>query len=574
MKAIAESLYERSAHSTKYVRRRIPAAIRSAYPPKQTHVVRSLGTTDLSEAKTRSHIEIVKINAEFELKRRQLDLSRASKAVKRIRKLTEQQLQAISRFWMHQVLLTDEQGRQQGLDDDDFDELGEKLTAQRAELGRMLAQGKTLNIFPALHGFLYLCGLDFDPEQAEAKRASYIFLSTVVETLDHQLARQRGDTVDTATVAPESQHPLYAVAPERAPVDTRAPTWDKVFETWRDFGEDRPKSTTLAYQTPWRDLKRFVETEGIALPGDVTPKAMGQFAQSMRDRGLAVITINERITKVRSIYKIAVARHLIASSPAIDTLGYSENKAHKRSARRLPFDTKNLEQIFSSEIFTQHKRSRGQSGEATYWIPLLMFYTGARPEELAGLALSDVREDPKLGWHLSLIDRLCGEDLDLFDDDVPNSHRRTLKNASSTRLVPVAKQLIDLGLLRYVEWLRAKGETVLFPTLKKDSHDKLSGAFSKFFGRHKRAIGIVDKRKVLYSFRHTMKDLLESASCPSKHLQRLLGHASGDGKVTDGYGSDLPFKHIVKYFRRIEFPAIPALAWEPGTGFVRLKGNE
>ena len=92
VKAIAESLYERSAHSTKYVRRRIPAAIRLAYPPKQTHVVRSLGTTDLSEAKSRIHVEIVKINAEFELKRQQLDLSRASKAVKRIRKLTEQQL--------------------------------------------------------------------------------------------------------------------------------------------------------------------------------------------------------------------------------------------------------------------------------------------------------------------------------------------------------------------------------------------------------------------------------------------------------------------------------------------------
>lgn len=301
MKAIAEGIYKRGKHGTKYVRRRIPAAIRIAYPPNQTHVVRSLGTTDIHEAKTRSHVEFVKIDAEFALKRQQLDLSRASKAVKRIRKLTEQQLQAISRFWMHQVLLTDEQNRQQGLDDDDFDELGEKLTAQRAELGRMLAQGKTLNIFPALHGFLYLCGLDFDPEQGEAKRASYIFLSTVVETLDHQLARQRGDTVDTATVAPESQHPLYAVAPERAPVDSRAPTWDKVFETWRDFVDDRPKSTTLAYQTPWRDLKCFVETEGIALPGDVTPKAMTEFVLSMKARGLSSITVRGRISKVRSI---------------------------------------------------------------------------------------------------------------------------------------------------------------------------------------------------------------------------------------------------------------------------------
>lgn len=571
VEAISKFVYKRGKHGIKYVRRRIPTAIRSAYPPNQTHIVRSLGTADSREAESRSHAELARIEAEFKLKRQQLDLSRASMTAKRVRKLSDQQLQGLARFWMHQVLLSDEQQRQQGLDDEEFDDLGERLTTQRAELGRMLAQGKTLSIFPALHGFLYLCGLDFDPEQDEAKRASYIFLSTVVETLDHQLARQRGDTVNTAAVAPEPQHPLYAVAPERAPIDSRAPTWDKVFETWRDFVDSRPKSTTHAYQTPWRDLRRFVEAKGIALPGDVTPEAMTEFTQSMRDRGLTVVTINGRISKVRSIYKIAVGKHLIASSPATDTLGFGENSAQKRRKRRLPFETRDLGRIFSSEVYTQHKRSRGQSGEATYWIPLLMFYTGARPEELAGLALSDLHEDPNLGWYLTLIDRQCDEDIDLFDDEVPNSHRRTLKNASSTRQVPVAKQLIDLGLLRYIKWLRAQGATVLFPTLKKDSHDKLSGAFSKFFGRHKRAIGIVDERKVLYSFRHTMKDLLEAASCPTKYLQRLLGHTTGDGKVTDGYGSDLPFNLIVKHFGRIEFPAIPALAWKPGTGFVELK---
>lgn len=266
MKALSEGVYSRGKQGNLYVRRRIPAAIRAAYPQHQTHVIRSLGTSDYRTAKPLAHAELAKIASEFELKRQQLDLSRASRAVKRVRKLSDRQLQDFARFWMNQVLLTDEQNRQQGLDDDEFEELGERLTAQRAELGRMLAQGKTAGIFPALHGFLYLCGLDFDPEQDEAKRASYIFLSSVIETLDHQLARQRGDLVDTAAVAPESRHPLYAVAPERAPVDPKAPTWDKVFETWRDQVEDRPPSTTIAYRTPWRDLRRFAEAKEISLP--------------------------------------------------------------------------------------------------------------------------------------------------------------------------------------------------------------------------------------------------------------------------------------------------------------------
>lgn len=159
------------------------------------------------------------------------------------------------------------------------------------------------------------------------------------------------------------------------------------------------------------------------------------------------------------------------------------------------------------------------------------------------------------------------------DDEIPESHRRTLKNAASVRLVPVPQELIDLGLLRYVEWLRAQGATVFFPTLSKDWHGKLSGAFSKFFGRYKRSLGIVDKRKVLYSFRHCMKDLLEAAKVPSKYLQRTLGHTTGDGATTDGYGSDLPFELVVEYFTAVRFPKIPALPWQPGRGYERLKGD-
>lgn len=572
MKAISECIYERGKHGMKYVRRRIPAAIRAAYPANQTHIVRSLGTADTRDAKERARAELTRIDAEFRMKAERLDLSRASMAAKRVTKLDDEQLQGIARFWVRQVLSNDEQRRLQGLDDAEFDELGEQLAGQRAELGRMLAQGKTLGMFPALHGFLYLCGLDFDPEQDEAKRACHVFLQAVVETLDHQLARQRGDLVKTDAVAPQAKHPLHVVLPERAPADAQSPTWDKVFETWRDYVENRPKPTTIASQTPWRDLRRFIEGKELRSPADVTPELMTEFARYMRERGLEVPTINERIAKIRAIYKIAVGKHVLKSNPAVDTLGFKESGVKKRRKRRLPFDAQDLGLLFGSEVYTQHKRSKGQSGEATYWIPLLMFYTGARPEEVAGLALDDLREHATLGWYFNIIDRPSDEDDDLFDDDdVPESHRRTLKNAMSERRIPVARQLIDLGLLRYVEWVRARGDTVLFPMLKKDWHGKLSGSFSKFFGRHKRAIGIDDSRKVLYSFRHTMKDMLEEAGVPTKYLKRSLGHSTGDGSITDGYGSDLPFDRLVGHFSRVSFPVIPALPWQPGRGFVTLK---
>ena len=193
---------------------------------------------------------------------------------------------------------------------------------------------------------------------------------------------------------------------------------------------------------------------------------------------------------------------------------------------------------------------------------------------MSAATLSDLQRDEKLGWYLNLIDRPSDEDAGLFEDgDVPQSHRRTLKNAPSVRRVPVAQELIDLGLLRYAEWVRQRGAAVLFPTLTKDSHGKLSGSFSKFFGRYKRAVGITDSRKVLYSFRHTMKDMLEAAAVPSKYLKRLMGHTTGDGAITDGYGSDLPFELLVEQFRKVRFPALAAKPWQPGQGYVSLKAE-
>ncbi len=89
----------------------------------------------------------------------------------------------------------------------------------------------------------------------------------------------------------------------------------------------------------------------------------------------------------------------------------------KRRKKRLPFDRSDLDLLFGSKLYTRQLRSKGQSREASYWIAILMFYTGARPEEIAGLALTDIREHPALGWYFDIVDRPSPEDADLFDPD-------------------------------------------------------------------------------------------------------------------------------------------------------------
>jgi integrase len=218
----------------------------------------------------------------------------------------------------------------------------------------------------------------------------------------------------------------------------------------------------------------------------------------------------------------------------------------------------------------KHERSHGQTGEASYWVPVIMRYTGMRPEEVAGLALRDICHDPELGWYFDLYHRTADTELPLpVEERVPERYWRNLKNDASIRRVPIAQELIDLGLLRYVEWVREQDSLVLFPTLKKDCHDKLDGALIKFFSRFLRGIGITDKKKTLYSLRHSMKNLMESARLDIRHIKRIMGHALDEGD-TEGYGdAQLPFEHTVEEFGKIRFPAIPALPWEAGQKMVR-----
>nr|WP_315235549.1 DUF6538 domain-containing protein [uncultured Albidiferax sp.] len=589
MKAIAPNLYIRGKRGNIYVRRRIPRALKEAYPPEKTHETVCLHTSDVRVAKVLQRQEELRIDMEFKRRLEELTKKQADRSAKRLDKMSDEQLSSLADYWVRQVLLTDELYRGEA-SDEEFDQLGNQMHETRSELGRMMAMGRPDKILPAMHTFIHLCGLDVSMSPEEAKRAGSVFLKAICAALDFQMQRQRGEVVDTEKVAPASPTPKE-VATAKADFDAKIVGWDDAFAIWRDYVPGRPKSTTIATQTPFLELKRLAAEDGIDNPNAVTPELMRKFVDHMSTRGLMVVTLNERLAKLKSLFKVLLGKGVVKSNPAANTLGKKENSLKKRKSKRQPFDQADLTNIFSSCIFNEQQlRSRGQSEEATYWIPIMMYYTGARTEEIAGLALADVVQDPQFGWHFNLIDRPSPED-DLFDDEgrsrpkpqiksrkvaEDETHWRLLKNGKSIRRVPVAQELIDLGLLRFLDSVRAKGHFSLFPSLSHDWHEKLSGAFSKFFGRYKKQVlGIDNPKKVLYSFRHTMKDAMTRANVSSKYLQRVLGHASGEGSVTDGYGSeDVPLDVLTTEFGKIKFLPIPAQPWLPGKGFVKYPKPE
>lgn len=555
------------------IRRRIPAALADAYPENKKEAGFSLRTKDLKVALQRLLAAEVQIEHEFAAKRRALE-AKSSKpfpcipSVTTVNELSSEQMQQLSQSWKRQVILSDQHLRSEGLSDDEYDDLGERLTKQRQELGRMLAQGNTDPILPAFRAFCHFNGIDAQLTPDASKDAAFAFLRSVVSGLDHQLSQHNGNVVEVDHVAPTLSQPIF---PQRQAYS--GPTWEEVFELWSKYVDDRPKSTIIASQTPWGQLERFAQKHDVRGPGEVTSTIVNGYVTHLKEElSLTVKTINGRLGKLKEIYKIAVGREKLSSDPTLTTIGYKESSRKKAERKRLPFNYSDLQVIFGSAVFTEHARSRGQSGEACYWIPLIMHYSGARPEEIAGLPISDIREHPSLGWYFDITDIVSVEDEGLFsDEDISNEgekrkirdeeKKRGLKNIVSRRKIPIAQELISLGFLQYVEHLRSHRAEMLFPTLTRDFHGKFSGAFGKWFGRYKTELGFKGPRKTLYSLRHNMKDLMEAAEIPSKYLKRIMGHASGDGTITDGYGSELPFEIVHHYFSMVNFPRIPATQW-------------
>jgi hypothetical protein len=113
---------------------------------------------------------------------------------------------------------------------------------------------------------------------------------------------------------------------------------------------------------------------------------------------------------------------------------------------------------------------------------------------------------------------------------------KNLKTRNSQRVVPVHPQLRGLGFLEFIEQRRADGENAwLFPLVAPDNPGAAE-AWTKWFGRHIRSLGITDKAKVFHSLRHNFIDALRAAGVDEELRSALAGHG-WMSTINRGYGA-------------------------------------
>lgn len=276
-------------------------------------------------------------------------------------------------------------------------------------------------------------------------------------------------------------------------------------------------------ETPTRYTLRF---PGLTLPQAI--KANRKLEVPFET--LAPKTINMKwLSHLSSILQWASNNGHIEINPAQGIRVDIGSKVHAEPSY-LPFTKEELNKIFGGDLF-EDPRSYGMN----QWALLIMLFTGVRnSSEMARMGLENI----------------------YIEQGVPVFFlAEASKNQRSKRLVPIHSDLVKLGFLDYVAKLRAKGETLLFPEWAART-DKVNDWFN---GTYLVNLGIKSKKKVFYSFRHTLATELARSGVPRELSKMISGHAPQE--VASIYIHASPVTLMAEALNKVAFALpIPALS--------------
>jgi integrase len=191
-----------------------------------------------------------------------------------------------------------------------------------------------------------------------------------------------------------------------------------------------------------------------------------------------------------------------------------KNVSKKNTIQRVPFDSDDLKKIFENQRY----RTGNFKKAADYWLPLIALFTGARIGEICQLMTSDIKKI---------------EDVYCFDINEEGEGKSIKTADGSARTIPIHKELIRLNFIEYVDTLKSKGQTQLFPFEPKNKRNQYHSTQKRIAEIIKRT-GIIstDKAsKVFHSFRHTVRTRLVDLNIDERVIDSLVGHSSQERSI-------------------------------------------
>lgn len=496
--------------------------------------------------------------------------------------------------------------RQLGPDDDFASALGCEATLNR--LQRQLALCDTVEIAPFAERLLVAGGLATDPRTLE--QASLALLRAEAEAARRGIERNAANYYGAPTdplfaelPAPPAAAPMPAAgglttpSPIAAPASRPAGLGVKADHTVSEICEEalREKELPEKTQDKYRVAARtFTATIGekpiwqyqrsdIVAYKDALVKAPQQAWTNFGTNNLAeaaasnarlsrakpvlsATTVNDGyLTYIKQIfahaYDNAAVTENIAVGVRVATGG--KGKSLNKSKKRFPFSANELATLFGSPLFLgsdpDDLLTSGSILDKSwqFWLPLLMAFTGARPNELGQLRPADLIS--RHGWPCLIITT----EADPEDED---ESERGCKTAAGEREIPLHPQLIRLGFLELVAERRHTGDVRLFPDWVIGHDGTYSDTSSRRFNRRPhygllRRLGLDRKRTTLYSLRHNFANALTHSEFLEAEHNAVMGHSNGGTREI--YGSREAYARLINKMIRLDLQGVDYAAIPP-----------
>ncbi len=194
-------------------------------------------------------------------------------------------------------------------------------------------------------------------------------------------------------------------------------------------------------------------------------------------------------------------------------IGFTATGRRKHDPIRRPFTDEEILQVFDPDTFNSYRPSE-------FWVPLLLYYTGARRNEIAQLHLADIVLDAPTP-HLNLTESIAADENDDFDASLS----KRIKNWSSDRVAPLVGPMIEIGFPAYVEHARSLGSPHLFSDIPHQKLERRADKLSQSFTRYLRNKAMVtDELVVLHSLRHSFAMGCTKVGVADDDRKLAMGH--------------------------------------------------
>jgi integrase len=345
-----------------------------------------------------------------------------------------------------------------------------------------------------------------------------------------------------------------------AVIHSNTPTIEEAIDIWIETKSPRPRSVT-----EWRyAVKRFTELHTNMPVGAIEDEHIVSFRQALikipsrlpvhlRDKPLpelvALADSGKLKGKGKERSRASINKLLVALSSLLQTM-MDEGKINRNVAKRKllrkdtdgterpPYDPVALRQLFNSEVYQSNywrSPAKEKNRPSRFWIPLIAVFTGLRIEEISALRISDIREEGGVPYF-----------------SINKEDKRKFKSKAAYRMVVIHDELINAGLLRYVEEQKKRGDGLLFYDRTQTADGRVSSSLSNWYGRYTKRIGIKHNDTTFHSLRDNFNDACENADFTDRQVRRIMGHKiSGAGKH---YGNGLWLKKTAELMKRLQYP--------------------